>query len=174
MRRIVFIRGFVFIAAVLCFSGCAQVQVKRVAANDTTTEGVRFYAPQPYLLVTILGAPATESVSKSAEPQLQTQIIWLPKMNEQYAVQVKPGWGTADGSVKLENGWMLSELGAAIDSKSPETIAAIAGAIKDTSGLLKVSAPGGGSVNVLGAGLYRIQFDPETGYISKFVPVNLP
>lgn len=173
MRRIAFIRGIVFLASVLCFCGCAQVQVKRLAANDTATEGVRFYAPQPYLLVTIMGDPTIETVSKSSASQFQSQIIWLPKMNEQYVVNVKPGLGTADGSIKLENGWMLSELGSSIDSKGPETMAAISGAIKDASGLLKVTAPGGGTETVLGAGLYRIEFDPTTGYISKFVPVKL-
>jgi hypothetical protein len=32
---------------------------------------------------------------------------------------------------------------------------------------------GGGAENVLGVGLYRIEFDLNTGYISKFVPVKL-
>jgi nitrogen fixation protein len=172
MRSFV-IRSVVFLAAVLCLSGCAQVQVKRLSVNDVTTEGVRYYAPQAYLLVTMLGDAAAEKAAKAGESKFQSQIIWLPKINEQYAVQVKSGWGTAEGSVKLQNGWMLAEFGSTTDSKGPETIEAFSGVIKDATGLLKVTAPGGGSENVLGAGLYRIEFDPNTGYISKFVPVRL-
>ena len=107
---------------------------------------------------------------------LQSQIIWLPKTDEQYAVSIKPGWGTVDGSIQLQNGWMLTTLGSKTDSKVPETISAMSGLITNIAKAAvpgaKAVVPGGGEVNVLKPGLYRIEFSSD-GYVSKLVLVPM-
>ena len=180
MIRFTLVRNCVLVALLLVLSGCAELQVKRLAANDTTSEGVRYYASQPYLLVTIqpsASAMASDKpaagLAKVSQPAVQTQIIWLPKINEQYAVRVKPGWGTVDGSVSLQNGWMLTDLGSTMDSKLTETITAISGLINNAADLVKLAAAGASDASALATGLYRIEFDPATGFVSKLVPVKL-
>ena len=152
--------------------GCAQVHVKRLTPDDITSEGVRFYAPQPYLLVTL--QPATGG---SGSPTLQAQVLLLPKINEQYAITVTPGWGTVNGNVTLKDGWMFTTLSAQMESKGPETINAIAGLITAAGGIKSAEALGVSSLpkmeQVLAPGLYRIDFDPATGYVRGLVPVAL-
>jgi hypothetical protein len=131
----------------LFLSGCASVTLTHVNDNDTS-DGVHFYEPRPYLLV-------SKEVKKDAngkeENQFTNQIIWFPDHSRRYLVKVHSGWGTVNGSVKLQNGWMLDTLGAQMDSKIPETITAISGLVKEAGAL--ASAPG--------PGLYRIDIDEK-------------
>jgi len=73
--------------------------------------------------------------TNSVQNEFLSQIIWLPDHSRSYAVKIKPGWGTVEGSVKLQNGWMLDTLGAKTDSKIPETMTAVAGLIKESAAL---------------------------------------
>lgn len=128
-------------------SGCAQVKVTHVADGDDS-DGVHFYEPRPYLLVGV----QTVKDDKGEHTQYTSQIIWLPDHSRRYKVEIKPGWGTVDGSAKLSNGWMLTELGAKSDSKIPETLNAIAGLVTAAVGkALEHSEPG----------LYRIDIAPD-------------
>src|SRR5437762_5481467 len=112
-------------------AGCAAVHVRPLTADEhmkkASAEGVRFYRPWPYLLVT------AETSDKGTN--YKGQILYLPKMDDEYIVQVKNGWGTANGSVKLQDGWMLNEQGTIVDSKIPETITAISGLITAAGGV---------------------------------------
>jgi hypothetical protein len=111
-------------------SGCAEVQVKHVDDKDTS-EGVHFYQPRPYLLVS--NQQKKDSSTNSVQNEFSSQIIWLPDHSRCYVVKIKPGWGTVDGSVKLQNGWMLDTLGSKMDSKIPETMTAVAGLVKEAA-----------------------------------------
>jgi len=114
------------VGSVFLISGCAEVQVKHVDDRDTS-DGVHFYEPRPYLLV----SNAQKTGDKgNVENQFTSQILWLPDHNRRYVVKIKPGWGTVDGSVKLQNGWMLDTLGSKTDSEGPETITAVTGLVR--------------------------------------------
>ena len=68
MRRI-----WLSFAAFLLLSGCASVQISKVPASQTpkigdSVEGIRFYQPRPYLLVT-KGVPPVQSVSEGGGGQ---------------------------------------------------------------------------------------------------------
>jgi hypothetical protein len=53
----------------LVLYGCAGVSVARLDSDSSYRGGVRFYRPQPYLLVT------------DAKGALETSIVYLPKVN---------------------------------------------------------------------------------------------
>ena len=142
--------------------GCAQVRVRTLdSAGGKRAEGVRFYRPWPYLLVTV------ETGEKGS--QFKNQVIYLPKTDEPFVAEVSPGWGTANGTVKLQDGWNLVELGAATDSKIPDTITAVSGLIPAVAGLIKFT----GVDEAVAPGLYRFEFS-EDGFVSRLVPVTLP
>jgi hypothetical protein len=110
-------------------TGCAKVVVTHVGRDDLG-DGVHFYEPRPYLLV---GVQKKKDAAGKESNEYTSEIIWLPDPSKRYSVKIEPGWGTVDGSVKLTDGWMLTELGAKSDSKIPETITAISGLVKEAA-----------------------------------------
>jgi len=145
----------------LALCGCARVEVRHVGAGDKS-DGVHFYEPTPYLLVTDTVTPAP-SGGGADKHSLTSTIIYFPDLQRHYVVNVRQGWGSVNGSVKLVNGWMLDTLGAQTDSKGPETITAVSGLLKEAAGVAARSATG-----QIQPGLYRIHID-ENGDV-KLVP----
>lgn len=145
---------------ILCcaiFSACANVEIIGVT-DSTYKDGLRFYRPEPYLLVT-----------KDKDEKLQTSVIYLPNKTQEYALRTVLGIGAIEMNATLTDGWNLTVIGAKIDSKVPETITALAGAL---------TAAGGVGVArrtlTLDPGLYRIDFDKSTGFASQLVgPLDL-
>ena len=126
---------------------CAEVMVKRVTPpNDANTTGVRYYRPYPYLLVT---------------NQSEYKVIYLPKMDEEYSVSTSPGFGSAGAACKLTDGWNLTEYSDKLDSKVPETINAVSGLLKEAA----AAAKGAIEPKGLPPGLYRFDFDKQTGFV---------
>jgi hypothetical protein len=143
-------KSLVTLACCACFcAGCAHVEVTHVDDKDKS-DGVHFYEPRPYLLV-------TKTASASGPNELTNQIIWLPDHNKRFKVEFKGGWGTMNGSVKLQNGWLLDTLGAQTDSKIPETITAVGGLITAIAKITSLVAP----AKPLEEGLYLIDIDEK-------------
>ena len=141
----------------LLLTGCAGVSVYRVRTDSDYRGGVRFYRPQPYLLVTQL------------KDSLQTAIVYLPKVNEEYAFQTRSGMGDVEMKAALDQGWNLTELGETRRSGSADLLAALGGIAKTAvaaEGLL----PQG---ELLSPGLYAIEFDPKTGLAARLRRVEL-
>ena len=183
---------FCFLTFVGICGGCAEVHVKRLLVTDKGSEGIRFYQPHPYLLVTLGPAPKADgkdgkalaidqnlvgddkaTATSAPEMFLNFQIIFLPKIDEIYAVTVKSGLGTAEGSVKLKDGWMLTEFGGKSDSKIPETITAASGLLTSVAGVIKPATKVLSNKDAIGPGLYRFEFDTATGFVKELVPVTL-
>ena len=145
---------------ILCcamFSACATVEIIKVT-DSAYEDGLRFYRPEPYLLVT-----------KDKEEKLQTSVIYLPNKTQEYALRTKPGIGAIEMSATLTHGWNLTEIGAKIDSKVPETITALAGVLTAAGGLGVAR-----TTLTLDPGLYRIDFDKNTGFAYRIVgPLTL-
>lgn len=135
------------VCSAFLISGCAEVQVKHVDDQDAS-DGVHFYEPRPYLLVS---NQQKQDDKGNVQNQFSSQIIWLPDHSRRYVVKIKPGWGTVDGSVKLQDGWMLDALGSKMDSKGPETVNAM-------TGLVSVAAKAADQVP---QGLYLIDIGPD-------------
>ena len=146
--------GF-FLAAVVLTAACARISVSRLASDKDFVEGIRFYRPAPYLLVT--------ANDKGA---LQVSLIYLPKTSEEYVIQFKSGLGSADMKFKLDGGWNLTDFGETRDSKIPELVTSLATAF---TGALRTE-PGTPSQPALG--LYALIFDPQTGLVSEIKLVH--
>jgi hypothetical protein len=141
--------------AAVVWSGCAGVEVSRITEKNKDADGVRYYRPYPYLLVT--GDPADQSKEK-----VECRIVYLPNIAEEYVVKVTSGFsGSVDAKIALEEGWKLTSLGDARDSKSVETITALAGLIKDAKGIAPVGRPA-----TLKPGLYAFEYDRQTGIVT--------
>lgn len=159
----------VVLAVVLVASGCAHVEIRPSRSDDTN--GIRFFRPRPYLWITI-----------NQQGQCAPTIDYLPDMKTEYIIVPHTKWriGAVSVGPTLTNGWNLTAFNAAVDTKVPETINAVAG-------LLEKSATAGknakdiqtlreGSLEVekpevrLSPGLYRLDFDKE-GVIAGVSPI---
>jgi hypothetical protein len=95
--------------------GCASIDFYEVGKDGTMTEkGFLYYPPKPYLLV------------EMKDNDIVTKMITLPDTTRPHRVKQGSGWGTSDLSFAIENG-MIKSFNSKMDSKSPETIAALAG-----------------------------------------------
>lgn len=131
--------ALVFLA--LSPAGCAPFTVTRVQTPADHTEGIRFYRPRPYLLVTATDkGPAVTVVS-------------LPDPNEEYVIRLRQGLGASQFTAKLADGWNLIEIGHSTDSAFPQTLTA-AGALAAVTGAFGMKGPTEG----LTPGLYEIVF----------------
>lgn len=117
---------FGLIAVVLI--GCGpSVRVRRHPAPDAS--GVRYYRPKPYLLVQ--AAPQLVTKDKVTSQHYTGEAVsislqYLPDFSEEYAIDVRPGLGSAEVSVELEDGWNLTSINQTLDSNFDENVAAIA------------------------------------------------
>jgi hypothetical protein len=125
---------------------CASVTITPVTKEDRKTPGVRYYESEPYLLV------AKDAI----------HLVWLPNYNMGYAVKTRPGLGKAEGSVKLADGWRMTELGAIVDTKIPEAISAVADLLK-AAGVSALTKGAPAKAIALEPGLYRLKFNKEKG-----------
>lgn len=135
---------------VLVSSGCAGVGVTRLGKEGDYRDGIRFYRPQPYLLV-----------SSKATGDRQAQIVWLPKKDEEYVLRVRSGLGAVDAKFALQDGWNLTEYGESRDPGTADIVASILGVAKAAEALV---ASGGGDLT---PGLYALVFDPATGLVTS-------
>lgn len=116
------IAAVIFIAA-----GCAAPSISVTKINNGSNEaGIRFYRPNPYILV---------SADKAGN--CVNQIIYLPDFSHGYVLNIKPGTGSATISkITLDNGWNLTSIGGTLDSKTAENITAATGALSAAAGII--------------------------------------
>lgn len=115
-------------------SGCTpKIVVRQHPTADD--QGIRYYRPKPYLLISALSKDAAAS-----SDYVSITLDYLPDFSEEYSINVKSGFGIADVSIGLEDGWNLVSINQKLDSQTDETI-------KATGELLKavVSLPASGA-----------------------------
>jgi hypothetical protein len=180
---------WLLIAVFFLVVACSEVEVTKVTSESQ--EGIRFYRPHPYLLVTREKAEKPSSQSKSSDQKEKSskgvqaenpvstaappsdnvttyiQVIWLPDKSEHYAIKIKSGLGSVDSTIKLENGWQLTQFGGKIDTKVPETVTAATSFLKALPPMGMIEKEG----KPLAPGLYRLEFDKNTGYVNGAVRV---
>lgn len=99
-------------------SGCATV--KFYSDKELTKEsGIEFYSPKPYLIV---------EKNPAKDVSMKMSIVYLPDFNNPKYAKLKPGFGSSDLKLSLENG-IITSYGITSDSKIPETITAIGGLV---------------------------------------------
>lgn len=149
-------RFYLLTVLIFLMVSCASVEITRITPENPYKEGIRFYRPYPYLLVT-----------KDKEGKnLESKIIYLPNKNEEYAIKVKSGIGTVDTKFTLEDGWRLTQFGETRDSKTVEMVNALTGSLKELKGVFEMVRK-----EELHPGLYMFVFDDKTGLISDLKPV---
>lgn len=107
------------ITCTLIISSCAGVNVTRITKENQDEEGIRFYRPYPYLL--LIEKPDS----------IEYRIIWLPKTDDEYAFQVRSGFGSTEYSITLENGWKLTAFNEKRDSKIEDVVKSGLGNLTD-------------------------------------------
>jgi len=130
----------------LVLSACAGVGVERIHSESDYKDGVRFYRPQPYLLVT------------DAKGAIETSIVYLPKTNEEYALRVRAGLNSVDAKATFEQGWNLTSLGDDRTNGTADILTAVGSLARSAAAFNGALAPG----EELAPGLYAIEFDPAT------------
>lgn len=152
-------RMIVIFMVIGLFLGCARLSVVRITdPENSRMEGVRFYRPYPYLMISEVVVPESkpEKPEKPGKPMLQYKIIWLPDLSQEYAIQVRPGLGTIDFKPTFEEGWRLVGIDAKVDSKAKEIIEATSGLIAKGATLIPgIKAP----PQELRPGIYRFIYD---------------
>jgi hypothetical protein len=111
-----------------------------VHANPSQHDkGIRYYRPKPYLKI----EPA--EVSK-ADQQIETlrmvkiSLVYLPDFSEEYSIDVRSGFGTADVGIKLDDGWNLTEISQDLDSQTDENLEAIGSIISAVGDVIPTAA----------------------------------
>lgn len=117
-------------------TGCApRVIVRQSPTADD--EGIRYYRPKPYLLISAL-----QKDTVASPDFVSITLDYLPDFSEEYAISVRPGLGIADVSVGLQDGWNLVSINQKLDSQTDENIKATGELLKSIGGL---SSPNSGS-----------------------------
>ncbi|WP_282111694.1 hypothetical protein [Maribacter stanieri] len=122
-------------AIILSFLFCGCTGVKFYSDEGLSKEtGIKFYQAIPYLLV--------EKNTKKDET-LKTSIIYLPDMSKPTYAKLYRGMGSFDFKTAFENG-SISSFGSVTDTKIPETITSLAGALTSYGGAAKALAEASG------------------------------
>jgi hypothetical protein len=120
--------------------------------------------------------------------QYGIKLIYLPDLSHPMALRASTGlFGASSMKPTLQDGWMLTALDATSDSKTAETITAVASLVSAVGGLGGGSAAAGGAKAatsrtlaldgselppVLPPGLYELVYDSHTGKLSDIRPVR--
>lgn len=132
----------VALCLIICIAGCTPRVIVR--QNPTADDqGIRYYRPKPYLLISSLAKDTTASPDF-----VSITLDYLPDFSEEYAIDVRPGLGIADVNIGLQDGWNLVSLNQKLDSQTDENI-------KATSDLLKTVAGFGAPASGAGQGTAR-------------------
>jgi hypothetical protein len=142
------------LALTLTGVGCLGPKLEASKLRSERQEGMPYYLPRPYLLVTknfnlVETTTKTtrttkpdgtqievveEAVASPDEGRRQTaagktvyayQVIYLPDQCQLYGLRVARGIGTLDSRIELEDGWKFTGTSLETDSKTPETIEAL-------------------------------------------------
>lgn len=144
---------------------CASYKVYSLpndAAEAAKVEGIRFNRPWPYILVGNIPED-DKTTGDNVGPSIK--VIYLPDRSTTYAIRRRGAFGTAQTTLTLQGGWNLTQFNGQSDSKTAETIDALANVLKAVSpaGVLKGFTTNG--VDFPSPGLWRVEFSKE-GYIS--------
>ena len=115
----------------LLFCYCATVKFYD-DKNLKTETGIKFYSAKPYLLVEHMLKTSFNTANKNKAVTIytlvKTSVIFLPDLLGPQYIKFRPGIGTSDLKINLNNS-ILTSYGLTTDTKIPETLSSIAGMI---------------------------------------------
>lgn len=156
---------YLYLVVLLVLAGCASTVT--VVKDKDNEDGIPFYLPKPYLLITknlpSVGTKLTTTTERKQDGTATTvtvnepvpygseeakkgdlfsfQIIYLPDLAERYRLKIKSGTGTIDTTITLVDGWKFTGLNLKADAKTSETIQAVGSAFKSVAEIAKLLAP---------------------------------
>jgi hypothetical protein len=152
----------VALTVVLGCNGCAHLTFETETVRQEPwydrwfvekSDGIHYYRPKPYLLVTesITEKPATGGASAGKTESCVADVKYLPDYTQEYVIIPHYWLGSVALKPTLADGWNLTNFDSTVDTKIPETITAVAN-------LAKAAAPGG--IGALGTEV-QIQGPPQ-------------
>jgi hypothetical protein len=164
----------ILLALAFAVSGCAHLTFQTQEQWErpwyrrwfAKRDGIRYYRPKPYLLV-------TQGAAEQPKGLCAVEIRYLPDYSQQYVIVPHYWIGSVALKPTLTDGWNLTGLDSAVDTKIPETLGAIAGLGKLflPSGVARME-DGGRPEEGIGPGLYPIEHHSETHAL--YVDVGAP
>jgi hypothetical protein len=140
MKRLAILSAIVLSFA---FFGCTP-RIRVISNPKPHDKGIRYYRPKPYLLVTSSGETkvtvtedAKQTVTVPDAKYVNIQLQYLPDFEEEYAIDVRSGFGVADVAITLDQGWNLTSINQKLDSQTDENLqgaAALIGSIAKVAG----------------------------------------
>jgi hypothetical protein len=124
--------------------GCTpRVKIRKTPGPHDT--GLRYYRPKPYLCVEPAGQVVTVKTTSTTTPSdefVSISLEYLPDFSEEYSIHVRPGLGSADVSVTLDQGWNLTSLNQNLDTQFDENVEALAKLAEAGAGFLPTAEGG--------------------------------
>jgi hypothetical protein len=152
--------------ALLC--GCSKVVVEKYDPA-TYSDGIRFFRPQPYILVSQTKDDKGNFTGNSIS------VIYLPDPGQEYVIREEVLLGSISMKPNLTDGWNLVGLETTADSKIPETITALVGAAKLGVAPGARQVPGRDIDESIKPGLYKLVLPAQTdGQPTSIGPVSFP
>ncbi len=136
------IRRLVCAGLLCCACACAHL-------DFAAEKGLAYYEPKPYLVVTT-----------TAECAMTATLLVVPGAKAH--LSFASGYGSSDLSVTLSNG-MIQTAGLKTDTKIPETITALAGAVTAAAGVRDLAAGGAPPPPACRPALQIVPIDEKTG-----------
>ncbi len=124
----------IMVALLFTCSGCTPRVLVR-SNPDARDQGIRYYRPKPYLLISAL-----DKDTAASSDYVSITLDYLPDFSEEYSIHVKSGLGVADVNVGLEDGWNLVSLNQKLDSQTDENIKATADLLKSVASFPNANA----------------------------------
>lgn len=121
--------------------GCAPRVIVRANPGPSDT-GIRYYRPKPYLKIEPAEIAVDRTSSAFVPGLVRISLAYLPDFSEEYAIDVRTGFGTADVGIKLEDGWNLTEISQDLDSQTDENLRAAASMLSAVGGILPTTEKG--------------------------------
>ena len=156
---------FIVILSVVYFSAGCTPRIRVIANPKPHQNGIRYYRPKPYLLVTSgqvakITNSSDKTVTTTTVPDIRyvnIQLQYLPDFEEEYALDVRTGFGTADVSITLDDGWNLTAVNQKLDSKTNENIRAVSDLIGSIAKSAAALAPDDKSIRNASGATFSIQ-----------------
>lgn len=123
--RMLPVLGLLAISSLVSTSGGCMPRVLVRPHPSPTDKGIRYYRPKPYLKVEPAEVAIDKSRSEIVPGLVRVSLAYLPDFSEEYAIDVRPGFGIANVDIKLEDGWNLTEIGQELDSQTDENLEAV-------------------------------------------------
>ena len=104
--------------------------------------GIRYYRPKPYLKIEPAEIAIDKNQTKIVPGLVRISLVYMPDFSEEYSIDVRPGLGTADVGIKLEDGWNLTEISQDLDSQTDENISAVGDLLSGLGDVVPTAAGG--------------------------------